>query len=77
MIIDTKFAPGSEVYFLLQNRIQGGIIKEIEIRISTEHKPIDPMPIIIYKMVDGLQLANPEILCATRQEVADELLKQE
>ena len=50
MIIDTKFVPGSEVYFMLQNRIQGGIIKEIEIRISPEHKPIDPMPIIRWLM---------------------------
>lgn len=76
MIIDTKFTIGDEVYYMLQNRIQGGIIKEIEMRISQEYQLIGAPPQIIYKMTDGQQLLDPEILCGTRREVADELLKQ-
>lgn len=74
MIIDTKFTIGDVVYFMLGNRIEGGTIKEIEIHISPNCKMT---PTIIYVLDNGIQLNTPSILCASRQEVADELLKQD
>ena len=74
MIIDTKFTIGDVVYFMLGNRIEGGTIKEIEIYISPKHAI---SPTIIYVLDNGCRLTNPSILCTSRQEVADELLKQD
>lgn len=72
MIIDTKFTIGDTVCFMLQNQIEQGTIKEIEVQISREYKFI---PAIIYHLEGGINLVNPPILCASRQEVANELLK--
>lgn len=74
MIIDTKFTIGDTVCFMLQNKIEQGIIKDIEVHISRECMFI---PTIIYRLEGGISLPNPTILCASRQEVANELLKQE
>lgn len=74
MIIDTKFTVGDTVHFMLGNRIEGGTIKEIEIHISPKY---GITPTIIYVLDNGVQLNTPSILCTSRQEVADELLKQD
>ena len=73
MIIDTKFTIGDVVCFMSADRITSATIKEIEIHISPNYKM---NPTIIYVLNDGCRLTNPPILCASRQEVADELLKQ-
>lgn len=74
MIIDTKFNRGDLVCFMSGDRICRGTIKEIEVHISLDY---EVEPTIIYKLSEGYHLVNPRILCSTRQEVADELLKQE
>lgn len=73
MIIDTKFNRGDAVYFICSNRIEGGVIKAIEVNISPDYTVI---PTIVYKMTSGVQLVNPRILCATKKEVAEALLNE-
>jgi len=73
MKIDTKFNRGDVVYYMSGNRICCSAIKEIEIHLSVDYKE---EPAIIYKLFDGCHLVNPEILCATGEEVAAELLKR-
>lgn len=73
MKIDTKFNRGDVVCFMSNNSICKGVIEEIEVYVSPRYT-IEPT--IVYKVSGGYHLTNPRILCATREEVAKELLNQ-